>query len=328
MTRNIINTLIIISLCTFFVVCGTNFASAEEAETSTAETTETEYAEFPYYTLEVPIGSKILVTDIADYISTIYTFGVSMIGILATTMIMFGGMKWLLAGGNQSKIGDAKEIIISAVVGLVLALTSYLLLNTINPKLVTLSSSAVEVIKVEAAPEADCDEVNANGPGDDACSGLAAVDASNTQIIGNAYLKLNPEAAADWNSLSAAYAAQFPGEKIPVVHMFRRPQYQYCLQFKADADNPASKCGSPHVKGYAVDVNSSSLTQEEYNFIVCGQTATCSSKGFHGFTVHSYNSNKAAGRISEQHHFNHRSKTAFCDICPESDECGECSASN
>ena len=135
------NTVIIFILCAFFIVGGF-YASAEEEET--------EYAPFPYYELEVPIGSKYMVTDVADYIRTIYTFGVSIIGVVATVMIMFGGMKWLLAAGSQSKIGDAKEIIISAVVGLVLALTSYLLLNTINPKLVTMSSIAVETIKVEA----------------------------------------------------------------------------------------------------------------------------------------------------------------------------------
>lgn len=105
-------------------------------------------APFPNYVLEVPIGSTTSVRDIADYINTIYTFGVGIIGIVATVMIMFGGMKWLLAAGSQSKIGEAKEIMTSAIVGLVLALTSFLILNTINPALVTMSSTAVEIIEV------------------------------------------------------------------------------------------------------------------------------------------------------------------------------------
>lgn len=69
-------------------------------------------------------------------INGFYNYMVWLAGILAVIVIMVAGFQWVTAAGNQSKIGEAKERITSAVIGLVLALGSYLLLYTINPKLI------------------------------------------------------------------------------------------------------------------------------------------------------------------------------------------------
>lgn len=73
---------------------------------------------------------------IASYIKIVYTFLVSITGILAAVMIMWGGFKWLTAAGNPGLIGSAKNTILGAIIGLVLALGSYTLLYFINPNLV------------------------------------------------------------------------------------------------------------------------------------------------------------------------------------------------
>lgn len=61
----------------------------------------------------------------------------SLAAILAFAMIVFGGFKWIAAAGNPPDISDAKDMIIKAVLGLILAFASWLILNTINPALVT-----------------------------------------------------------------------------------------------------------------------------------------------------------------------------------------------
>lgn len=86
-------------------------------------------------TTTVPVGSNLL----GLYISDLYHFSIGLAGILAVLMIAYGGVVWTFSGGESSKISHAKEIIIGAVTGLVLALGSYLILNTINPKLTILS---------------------------------------------------------------------------------------------------------------------------------------------------------------------------------------------
>ncbi|MCX6786023.1 MAG: pilin [Candidatus Komeilibacteria bacterium] len=72
---------------------------------------------------------------LARYIQALYKFFVGIAGILAVIMIAFGGLQWLFSGGSSDKISKAKETIIGAVMGLILALGSYLILYTINPNL-------------------------------------------------------------------------------------------------------------------------------------------------------------------------------------------------
>lgn len=102
--------------------------------------------------LEIPIGS---VTEInsgfPQYIRELYKFGVSAIGLIATVMIMWGGFKWIVAGGSSGKIGDAKDTIYNALIGLFLALISYTLLNLINPALVNINAGVIKEIEVEGA---------------------------------------------------------------------------------------------------------------------------------------------------------------------------------
>lgn len=64
----------------------------------------------------------------------------SVAAILAFLKIVFAGFKWIAAAGNPSTIQDAKDAIFKAVLGLALAFVAWLILWTINPALVGLSS--------------------------------------------------------------------------------------------------------------------------------------------------------------------------------------------
>ena len=75
---------------------------------------------------------------IADFIKAFFVFFIGAIAIIAAVMIMWGGFLWLTAGGNPNQIGVARTRILNALLGLVLALSSYLILNTVNPTLVKL----------------------------------------------------------------------------------------------------------------------------------------------------------------------------------------------
>lgn len=84
--------------------------------------------------------NEFAVNTIGEYIAGMYSYLVGIAGLLAITMIMYGGMKWIFAGGDSGKIGAAKEVITHAVIGLVLVLGSYLVLYTLNPELVRFES--------------------------------------------------------------------------------------------------------------------------------------------------------------------------------------------
>ena len=56
--------------------------------------------------------------------------------ILAVFMIIVAGFQWVTAYGNPSKIEDARDRIFMAILGLILAFSAWIILNTINPALV------------------------------------------------------------------------------------------------------------------------------------------------------------------------------------------------
>ena len=40
-------------------------------------------------------------------------------------IILLGGFKWMTAGGNEDKVGEAKKLIIAGVIGLIIILASW-----------------------------------------------------------------------------------------------------------------------------------------------------------------------------------------------------------
>ncbi len=115
---------------------------------------------------------------IAKYIKAIYQYGIGIVGILAAVVLMYGGVLWIVAGGNASQVGEAKAWIGAALTGLILALTSYMILNTINPALVNLQTTPVPGVKEAPATDKGCcitpDATNENNTEDECKSKAGA----------------------------------------------------------------------------------------------------------------------------------------------------------
>lgn len=74
-------------------------------------------------------------SSIETTLSALYNFGVGIAGISALVMFMFGGMLYLTARESTSQTSRARTYMLNAVIGLLLVVTSYLILYTINPDL-------------------------------------------------------------------------------------------------------------------------------------------------------------------------------------------------
>ncbi len=88
----------------------------------------------------LPIGpnNSILQTyEMGAYLAGMMKFIVAIAGVFAIIMLIIGGMKYVAASINPVAKSDANEQMTNALIGLALVLTSYLILNSINPKLVT-----------------------------------------------------------------------------------------------------------------------------------------------------------------------------------------------
>src|SRR3989344_4679686 len=75
---------------------------------------------------------------LAPAVYNFYIWSMSIGGLLALSIIIYGGVLYSASGGNPGRMGEAKKWIASALFGLALLFSSFLILNTINPDLTNL----------------------------------------------------------------------------------------------------------------------------------------------------------------------------------------------
>lgn len=88
--------------------------------------------EYPEILGEKPTAKTIL----PEYVKYIFNYAIIAAGLVALGALIWAGILYLTSTGDPSKVKEARERIFSAVVGLVILLSSYLILVTVNPELV------------------------------------------------------------------------------------------------------------------------------------------------------------------------------------------------
>lgn len=88
--------------------------------------------------------------DISNYLLGMYNFLLSIVGIVAVVMLIIGGMKYIMAAGSGGAVSSAKETIKDAILGLLLALLSYVIVGTINPDVLYLRQPGASFSKDNA----------------------------------------------------------------------------------------------------------------------------------------------------------------------------------
>lgn len=74
--------------------------------------------------------------DIGNFIGQIYSFSLTVAGIVIFVRFIYAGFLYLTAAGNTSNVSRARSIMINGIWGVVLLFSAYLILNVINPDLV------------------------------------------------------------------------------------------------------------------------------------------------------------------------------------------------
>ena len=93
----------------------------------------------PYRNQEKIPGASQQQNEFIPYLKDVINFGFAVIGILALFMLIIGAYQYLIAAGSGN-VADAKDTILSALLGLILGLCAWIILNTINPDLVNMRS--------------------------------------------------------------------------------------------------------------------------------------------------------------------------------------------
>jgi len=71
-----------------------------------------------------------------DYIRYVFQFSLYLGALIAFSSFIYGGVRYLTSAGNLSRTKDAKSQIAAGFLGLIILISAYLILNTINPQLV------------------------------------------------------------------------------------------------------------------------------------------------------------------------------------------------
>ncbi len=70
-------------------------------------------------------------TDIAGIIQTIITFLLGFVGGLSVLMIVVAGIMYITSGGDEGRVDTAKKWLTYAIVGLVVALLGWVIIETV-----------------------------------------------------------------------------------------------------------------------------------------------------------------------------------------------------
>ena len=102
-------------------ILAVSVAEAEDKGSSVGSLLETAGGAAKYDTEKVKSGA-ITTFSIAGGIIKIF---LSLLGVIFIALMLYGGYLWMTARGNQEQVTKAKELITSAVIGLVIVVAAY-----------------------------------------------------------------------------------------------------------------------------------------------------------------------------------------------------------
>lgn len=125
------------------------FKPIQPAQTGTAITPPNLNIPIPglvFATEAIQKGDYLEIPYFAQYVAAAYKFLIGAGAIAAAIMIVYGGFLYI-AAASGAKVRQGKTIVVDALIGLILILGAYVILNTINPATIELGALKLALIK-------------------------------------------------------------------------------------------------------------------------------------------------------------------------------------
>jgi hypothetical protein len=97
--------------------------------------------------LSFALGNVTTVSDLGNYIQVAYNVLLGIGTTIAIVMLMVGGFQYVLGAGAPEQLAKGKKRMKDAVIGLVLLMSAYVILFTVNPQLVKLQVPTLRMTK-------------------------------------------------------------------------------------------------------------------------------------------------------------------------------------
>jgi hypothetical protein len=240
-----------------------------------------------YTLLEQLPGTDSSSGDLPSYLENIYRVGLILVVLGAVFMIAVGGFTYMASAGNTSAIKKGKGMITDALLGLVIALFAWLILNIINPDLVNLRIDPLEKLDFEANvslnnPPENIDGGPTDGTGSDVqgrCTPIPDAQLVSININmtkGGAQFRTTQDTAERFYKMHAA--AKKADIDLKVTSAYRTEAQQVGHWNRLNGKNVAKPCslggnGSNHQQGTALDISvgcgnpSSGCNTETYKWL-------------------------------------------------------------
>lgn len=121
-----------ITFMLFVLLCIVRFSALAQKE-----------LEVPYPTIPYATPPRTINIPLSSFLRYIYNFGILTAGVLSFFLLAWGGILYLFSQGRPALLNEARKQITNALFGLLIILSSYLILNTINPQLTLFSEFRV-----------------------------------------------------------------------------------------------------------------------------------------------------------------------------------------
>ncbi len=222
---------------------------------------------------------------ISDYVFAIYTYGLTVVGVIAVLILMAAGLLWIVSGGDSGKINQAKGMIMGSVTGLLLIVGMNLLLSYINPDLVNRKMLVLSTVE-KVVLEGDIGEIVGENPFADGCADFKKTKSTATcaafgtkrppGLANYEGADVNPIFLEKFKKAMACVAEKNGGKQLFILNFgFRTATKQIELwdayvkcqaTGKKDCSPAAQPCCSRHGSGDAADLKKVAGGKMYYNY--------------------------------------------------------------
>lgn len=84
----------------------------------------------------LPTGTVDVKVTIAKYVS----IALEMVGVIFLILFIYGGFMWMFSKGNETKITEAKGLLVNAVIGLVIIFSAYVITSFVMTSVSSLAT--------------------------------------------------------------------------------------------------------------------------------------------------------------------------------------------
>lgn len=79
--------------------------------------------------------------DVRETAANIINVALGFLGIIAVVIVLLGGFKYMISGGNEEKTSEAKNLIVSGIIGLAIILSAWAITSFVIGQLLSATQS-------------------------------------------------------------------------------------------------------------------------------------------------------------------------------------------